>query len=161
VTGIPEKRACVAVLSSLAILAAACSTTTIVVPPDPTPVLGAQIMSSVGECIDVRDGVTADGTPIVLFQCHGSPNQRWFIGGGEIEENFGSCLDVQGSAGVAGSAIILVTCNGRPSQQWRVVAGQIIGIGDKCLDAGVTATDLAPLTLADCRGSAAQKWTIQ
>jgi Ricin-type beta-trefoil lectin domain len=136
--------------------------TTVVMPSDPTPVLGAQILSSVGGCIDVRDGATADGTPIVLFQCHGSPNQRWFIGQGEIEENYGSCLDVQGSAGVAGSVIILVTCNGRPSQQWRVVDGQIMGIGDKCLDsAGSAAVNLTPLTLADCAGTPSQKWTIQ
>jgi Ricin-type beta-trefoil lectin domain len=148
--------------ASLAILMAGCTTATVVVPPDPTPMLGAQIMSGMGECIDVRDGVTADGTPIVLVQCHGSPNQRWFIGQGEIEENYGSCLDVQGSAGIAGSPIILVTCNGRPSQQWRVVEGRIMGIGDKCLDAGGgAAADLTPLTLADCQATAGQKWTIQ
>jgi hypothetical protein len=146
----------------LAIVAAGCATTTVVLPPDPEPVLGAQILSGVGGCVDVRDGVTADGTPIVLFQCHGSPNQRWFIGRGEIEENFGSCLDVQGGAEVPGSAIILVTCDGRPSQQWRVVDGQIIGIGDKCLDAdGGAAADLTPLILADCRGTQGQRWTIQ
>jgi hypothetical protein len=81
-----------------------------------------------------RDGETADGTPIVLFQCHGSPNQRWFIGRGQISENYGSCLDVQGSEAVDDAAIILVTCNGRPSQQWRVIDGQIIGLGNKCLD---------------------------
>jgi cytochrome c len=151
---------CWAALGSLAILGSC--TTTVVVPPDPTPVLGAQILSSLGGCIDVRDGVTADGTPIVLFQCHGSPNQRWFIGQGVIEENFGSCLDVQGGAGVAGSAILLVTCNGRASQRWRVVDGQIIGVGDKCLDAGGSgAADLTPLTLADCTGTLSQKWTIQ
>lgn len=84
--------------------------------------------------MSVRDEVTADGTPIVLSQCHGSPNQRWFIGHGEIAENFGSCLDVQSSEGVDGAAIILVTCNGRPSQQWRVIDGQIIGLGNRCLE---------------------------
>jgi hypothetical protein len=147
-------------LGVLAILSAGCTTPTVVLPPDPTPVPGAQILSSLGGCVDVRDGVTADGTPIVLFQCHGSPNQRWFIGRGEIEENFGSCLDVQGGAGAAGSAIILVTCNGTPSQQWRVVDAQIIGIEDKCLDAGAPA-DLMPLRLADCKGMPSQKWTIQ
>jgi hypothetical protein len=146
----------------LAIVAAGCATTTVVLPPDPEPVLGAQILSGVGGCVDVRDGVTADGTPIVLFQSHGSPNQRWFIGRGEIEENFVSCIDVQGGAGAAGSAIILVTCNGSPSQHWRVAEGQIIGIGDKCLDAGNGASaDLTTLTLADCKGMPSQKWTIQ
>lgn len=152
------KATCLGALSWSCILCS-CTTTTVVVPPDPTPVLGAQIQSSVGGCIDVRDGATADGTPIVLFQCHGSPNQRWFIGQGQIEENFGSCLDVQTGAGAA--AIILVSCNGRPSQQWHVTDGQIIGLGDKCLDAeGGNAADLTPLSLADCSGTQSQKWTI-
>jgi hypothetical protein len=147
---------------SIAVLAAAGCAPTFVVPPDPIPVLGAQILSSAGGCVDVRDGVTADGTPIVLFQCHGSPNQRWFIGRGEIAESFGSCLDVLGSAGVAGAAIILVTCNGRPSQQWRVVDGQIIGLGNKCLDSkDGGAADLAPLILSECGPAPSQRWTIQ
>jgi hypothetical protein len=161
-TRVPGKWAGPARLGLLVILSAGCTTPTVVLPPDPTPVLGAQIVSSLGGCVDVRDGVTADGTPIGLVQCHGSPNQRWFIGRGEIEENFGSCIDVQGGAGAAGSAIILVTCNGSPSQHWRVAEGQIIGIGDKCLDAGNGASaDLTTLTLADCKGMPSQKWTIQ
>lgn len=146
----------------IATLAAAGCTATYVAPPDPIPVLGAQILSSAGGCVDVRDGVTADGTPIVLFQCHGSPNQRWFIGRGEIAENFGSCLDVQGGAGVDGAEIILVTCNGRPSQQWRVIDGQIIGLGNKCLDSkDGGAADLTPLVLSECRASQSRWWTIQ
>jgi hypothetical protein len=143
-------------------LAAAGCATSFVVPPDPVPVLGAQILSSAGGCVDVRDGITADGTPIVLVQCHGSPNQRWFIGRGEIAANFGSCLDVQDSAGVDGAAIILVACNGRPSQQWRVIEGQIIGLGNKCLnpqDGG--AAEATPLILSECRPTPSQRWTIQ
>jgi hypothetical protein len=148
-------------LSMTALAAAGCAPA-FVVPPDPTPVLGAQILSRAGGCVDVRDGITADGTPIVLFQCHGSPNQRWFIGRGEIAENFGSCLDVQGSDGVDGAAIILVTCNGRPSQHWRVVDGQIIGIGNKCLDSADSAgADLTPLVLAECKVTPSQRWTIE
>ena len=90
----------------LAALATAGCAPTIVLPPDPTPVLGAQILSSASGCVDVRDGMTADGTPIDLFQCHGSANQRWFIGRGQISENFGSCLDIQGGASVDGAALI-------------------------------------------------------
>ena len=149
-------------MSVIALAAVGCTTSTYVVPPDPTPVLGAQILSSAGGCVDVRDGVTADGTPIVLFQCHGSPDQRWFIGRGEIAENFGSCLDVQGGAAVDGAGIILVTCNGRPSQQWRVIDGQIVGLGNKCLDSkDGSAADLTPLILSECRPTPSQRWTIQ
>jgi hypothetical protein len=51
-----------------------------------------------GECVDVQDGGTTDGTPIVVVRCHGSPNQRWFVKSGVISENFGSCMDVLGGA---------------------------------------------------------------
>ena len=147
---------------AFAMLTAAACATTYVVPPDPTPVLGAQVSSGTGGCVDVLDGMTADGTPIVLVQCHGSPNQRWFIGRGQISENFGSCLDVQGSAGVDGAAIILVTCNGRPSQQWRVIDGRVVGLGNKCLDSkGGDTVDLTPLILWQCRPIMSQQWTIQ
>ncbi len=37
---------------------------------------GAQIVSSSGACLDVAGGGAADGTPLILFHCHGSPNQR-------------------------------------------------------------------------------------
>ncbi len=146
----------------LTALASAACATTFVVPPDPTPVLGAQVLSGVGACMDVLYGMTADGTPIDLFQCHGSPSQRWFIGRGQISENFGSCLDVQGSAGVDGAPIVLVTCNGRPSQQWRVIEGQIVGLGNKCLDSkDGGGADLTPLVLSECRPILSQRWTIQ
>jgi hypothetical protein len=147
---------------SFATLAAAGCTPTFVAPPDPTPVLGAQLTSHAGGCADVRDGVTADGTPIILFQCHGSASQRWFIGRGQIAENFGSCLDVQGSAAIDGTAIILVTCDGRASQQWHVADGQIIGLGGKCLDSqGGGGADLTPLVLSQCSATPSQQWTIR
>ena len=146
----------------LGALGAAGCATTFVAPPDPTPVLGAQILSSAGGCVDVQDGMTADGTPIVLFQCHGSPNQRWFIGHGQISESFGSCLDVQGSAAVDGASIILVTCNGRASQQWRVVDGQIVGLGNKCLDSkDGRAADGTALVLSACSPAISQRWAIE
>src|SRR5271155_76079 len=108
---------------------AGCTTTTYVSVPDPLPVIGAQFVGMHSECIDVRDGATADGSPVVVFQCHGSANERWFIKSGVISENFGSCLDVQGSAPIDGSPIILVSCRGALSQQWSISDGQIVGLG--------------------------------
>jgi cytochrome c len=137
-------------------------TTTVVSGPDPVPLIGAQVIASSGACADLRDGVTVDGTPIVLFHCHGSPNQRWFVRNGGISESFGSCLDVQGSAATEGAPIILVTCNGSPSQQWGISNGQIIGIGGKCLDAmGGGTMDLTPLILSGCKVTPSQQWTVQ
>jgi cytochrome c len=139
----------------------ACAST-YVPPPDPIPVIGNELIGISGACADVQDGLTADGTPIVLFQCVGSPNQEWFIGNGWIADNVGSCVDVLGGAALDGAPIILVTCNGTPSQHWRIVKDRIIGVGGKCIDtmAGGTA-NLTPLILSGCKDIPSQSWTVQ
>jgi len=143
-------------------LALCACTPTYVEPPDPIPVIGNEIIAASGACIDVQDGLTADGTPIILFQCVNSPNQKWFINNGVISESYGSCLDVMGGAATQGAPIVLVTCNGAPSQHWRVSKGQIIGVGGNCLDVmGAGSATLAPLILASCKDIPSQKWTVQ
>jgi hypothetical protein len=150
------------ILGLVGIASSACTTTTYVSVPDPIPVIGAQLIGDSGSCAEVRDGATADGSPLDLFQCHGSPNQRWFISKGRISESFGSCIDVDGGTAREGAAIILVTCNGTPSQQWAIVNGQVVGIGGKCLDVmGGGTTDLTPLILAGCQPPPRQRWTVQ
>jgi hypothetical protein len=134
----------------------------LIAPPNPIPVIGAQLMGNSGSCADLRDGVTADGTPIILFQCHGSSNQRWFIRNGGISQNVGGCIDVQGGAAVEDSPIILVRCNGAASQRWSITNGEIVGVGALCLSAmGGAAADLTPLVLSPCKGTAGQLWTVR
>jgi hypothetical protein len=150
------------ILLVFAALATAACATTYVVPPDPIPVIGAQLIGRDGECVDVQDGGTADGTPIVVVHCHGSPNERWFIKNGAISENFGSCIDVQNTSPNDGAAIVLVTCNGAPSQQWNISGGQIVGLVNKCLTetGGITA-DQTPLILFTCNSNPGQIWTVR
>jgi hypothetical protein len=149
-----------ALLGLVALAASAC-TTTYVSMPDPTPVIGAQLTGRSGECVDVQDGGTADGTPIVVFQCHGSPNERWYIKAGVISESYGSCIDVQGGMATEGAPLVLVSCTGTLSQQWSIVEGQVIGLGGKCLSetAGSPANS-TPLVLATCQAGTGQIWTV-
>jgi hypothetical protein len=150
-----------ALLGLVALATAAC-TTTYVVPPDPIPVIGAQLIGRDGECVDVQDGDTADGTPLVVVHCHGSPNERWFIKSGVISENFGSCMDVQNSSPNDGAAIVLVACNGAPSQQWSISGGQIVGLVNKCLtETGGISADQTPLILFTCNSNPGQIWTVR
>jgi hypothetical protein len=151
----------IALLGLVALATAAC-TTTYVVPPDPIPVIGAQLIGRDGECVDVQDGDTADGTPLVVVHCHGSPNERWFIKSGVISENFGSCMDVQNSSPNDGAAIVLVACNGAPSQQWSISGGQIVGLVNKCLtETGGISADQTPLILFTCNSNPGQIWTVR
>lgn len=123
----------------------------------------AQLISSGGSCADIQGGNTADGTPMIIFHCHGSPNQSWVLAQGTITGAAGTCLDVMGSTPNDGAQIIVVQCNGRPSQKWQVAHGQVIGLGGKCLDIqGGGGEDRTPLVLQTCSGaSATQQWTIQ
>ncbi len=145
-----------------ALIVTACATTTYVAPPDPTPVIGAQLIGPSGECVDVLDGGTADGTPIQVFQCHGSPNQRWYIRNGVISENYGSCIDVQGGAPADGAPIVLMNCTGGTSQQWSITDGLIVGLGGKCLsESGGMAANLTPLVLWSCGALPGQQWIVK
>jgi hypothetical protein len=129
----------------------------------PTPVQAAQIVvTNSVECIDIPQQQAVDGTPVSLFNCHGSPNQQWTIANGQITGISGVCLDVMGSAPNDGAQIIIVHCNGRNSEKWTLANGQIVGIGGKCLDvAGASAQDHATLIIATCTSSPSQQWSVQ
>jgi hypothetical protein len=114
------------------------------------------------ECIDIPHQQTDDGTPLSLFNCHGSPNQQWTITNGQITGMSGVCLDVMGSVPNDGAQIIIVHCNGRDSEKWSLAKGQIVGLGGKCIDVvGGHAQDHAALILATCSPSPSQQWSVQ
>jgi Ricin-type beta-trefoil lectin domain len=129
----------------------------------PSPVGAAQIViANSVECIDIPHQQTDDGTPLSLFNCHGSPNQQWTIANGAISGMSGVCLDIMGSKPNDGAQVIIVHCNGRPSEKWSLANGQIIGLGGKCLDvAGGNAQDHAQLVIATCSSSPSQQWSVQ
>ena len=106
--------------------------------------------------------VGADGTPLILFHCHGSANQSWTLTNGQIVGIGGSCVDVQGSTPIGGSPAILVHCDGAPSQRWNILNGNISGIGGKCLDVlEETGNDRTPIILAPCAGRPTEQWAAQ
>src|SRR6185437_16937906 len=41
------------------------------------PTSTGEIKGINGKCLDVMRSNTADGTPIILYECHGAPNQPW------------------------------------------------------------------------------------
>src|ERR1700722_8710936 len=95
-------KACLSILPLAALLSACVAPPPFPGPPPPPDVsAGPQLINNVsGECLDVQGGGAADGTPLILFHCHGSPNQTWTVGHGQIVGIGGSCIDVQGSAAV-------------------------------------------------------------
>jgi Ricin-type beta-trefoil lectin domain/Ricin-type beta-trefoil lectin domain-like len=116
------------------------------------------------KCLDAQGGGTEDRTPIILFDCHGGPNQLWVITrNGSVVFGIGSnkCLDAEGGNSVNGTRIILFNCHGGLNQQWTLggPSGPIVGIGGKCIDVqGADAANLTPIILFDCHGGANQQW---
>jgi hypothetical protein len=84
------------------------------------PCNAAQLIGIGGQCLDVQGDGTADGTPIIMFHCHGSGNQQWIFNNGVILGSSGKCLDVEGGGTADGTPIILYHCHSGPNQQWSV-----------------------------------------
>ncbi len=64
-------------------------------------------------CLDVAGGETRDGSRVILFQCNGRDNQRWYRDGARIRSaDSGKCLDA------FESYLAIRACNGSREQQF-------------------------------------------
>ncbi|MFE5709576.1 family 20 glycosylhydrolase [Streptomyces sp. NPDC056501] len=118
-----------------------------------------------GKCLDVLGANHADGTPVVLYDCNGTPAQHWAIGNDGTLRAFGKCLDVTAGATTNGAKLQLYTCNGTPAQQWRWNPGQGAGIlnpvSRRCIDdPAATNANRTQIQIHDCNGTRAQIWRL-
>jgi hypothetical protein len=129
--------------------------------------LATEIVSMAGppKCLDVSNSNSENGTPIIIFDCHGGINQQWIHNpsDGTIRGLAGRCLDVTGASAQNGTPVILFDCNGGPNQKWNIVitpnGAEFRGLGDKCLDAsGGSASNGTPVIIFDCHGRQNQIW---
>lgn len=118
-----------------------------------------------GKCLDVAGAATADGTPVQLYTCNGTPAQRWTLAADGTIRALGKCLDVTGGGTADGTKVQLHTCNGTGAQRWSADASThdvVNTAADKCLDVtGNTSTDGTRTQIWSCTGAANQKWTHQ
>ncbi|MFI7618755.1 glycoside hydrolase family 19 protein [Nonomuraea terrae] len=115
-----------------------------------------------GKCVDVAGANSANGTPVVLYDCNGTDAQRWTVAGDGTLRALGKCLDVVDRGTANGSKMQLWDCAGGSNQKWVVTAAHDIvnPAANKCLDV----TDNNPangtrLQLWECAGTANQKWS--
>ena len=79
-----------------------------------------EIVGLGNKCLDVFGGNPVDAMPIILFQCHGAPNQQWSLQpNGAIRGLGNKCLDVFGGNVADGAQLILFQCHGGINQQFR------------------------------------------
>ncbi len=149
-----------------------------VLPSIPSPDLdtkdhlsGPATMSSLGnKCLDVMGSNTADGTPVIYFQCTGNPNQDWtFVetfGFGEYElrgignkclrpGGVGSSGFVEMEIGPCGDNNALWQRTGNFPSDFRLVHRET----GQCLDVlGSNTDNFTPIILFQCTGNSNQDW---
>lgn len=72
------------------------------------------------KCLDASGAGTANGTAVIIWDCHGGLNQQWNVNtnGTVTNAQSGLCLDAFGAATANGTKLILWSCNGGANQQW-------------------------------------------
>ncbi|MFF7456697.1 ricin-type beta-trefoil lectin domain protein [Kitasatospora sp. NPDC008115] len=115
------------------------------------------------KCVGVKDGNTANGTPVQIWDCLGNTAQTWKIAVDGTVRALGKCLDVQGGNGSIGTPVQLYDCNGSGAQQWRPRAdGSLYNpMSGRCLDDyAYSTTNGNPVLIWDCNGAANQVWHV-
>ena len=77
-----------------------------------------QIVGNGSSCADDSGSGTADGNPVILYQCTGNPNQRWTIDADGTVRTLGKCLSALNGSTAAGTEVVLSTCTGAAGQTW-------------------------------------------
>lgn len=132
-------------------------------PSSPPPSGDAGTIRGIGgKCVDVAAAGTANGTAVQLYDCNGTPAQRWTWAGDGSVRALGKCLDVSSGSRADGARVQLWECNSTGAQRWTLTpAGDVVNPqADKCLDAtGASSTNGTRLQIWSCSGAANQKWT--
>uniref|UniRef100_UPI0031DF791B alpha-N-acetylglucosaminidase n=1 Tax=Saccharothrix mutabilis TaxID=33921 RepID=UPI0031DF791B len=115
-----------------------------------------------GKCVDVTNGGSADGTPLQLYTCNGTPAQTWTASGGTLQA-LGKCMDARNGGTAPGTAVQLHSCNGTPAQSWTHQSDGSLRNAKSglCLDAtGGSSANGTGLILWTCHGGANQVWRL-
>ncbi|KAF8895130.1 carbohydrate-binding module family 13 protein [Infundibulicybe gibba] len=91
------------------------------------------------KCLDVRAANFANGTPVQIFDCNGTPAQKWVIHHGKTAVRLAGtnfCLDAGSSPGNAVGMKIWQCYDNLPAQAWTYTANNKISLNNKglCLD---------------------------
>jgi hypothetical protein len=123
----------------------------------PTPTAFRLRGESAGRCLDVNGANSANGTQMIVWDCHTNANQQ-FTQSGQALQVLGKCLDVPANAG-SGTRTRIWDCNGGANQQWNVNTNGTVTNAQSglCLDVNGTANNSA-VNVATCNNGANQRW---
>ncbi|KAF8890494.1 ricin B lectin domain-containing protein [Infundibulicybe gibba] len=108
-------------------------------PPPSTGVVNLHPNGNTAKCLDVRGAVLANGTPVQIFDCNGTPAQNWVINSGPTSvalNGTGFCLDAGSTPGNNVGMKIWQCFNGLPAQSWFYTDDKRIALAGQgqCLD---------------------------
>ena len=112
-----------------------------------------------GRCLDVSGASAANGTPMIIWDCHGNANQQ-FTRDGATPQVLGKCLNVPPDA-APGTRVQLQDCDGSTHQQWVQNSDGTIRGGQSglCLDVnGAGTANGTAVIVWSCHGGANQRW---
>jgi hypothetical protein len=116
-----------------------------------------------GKCLHVPGDNPADGLPVEMKACDGSPGESWTLASDGTVRAFGRCLGVAGGQTANGAGVQLSACRGTAGQQWRFTAGRdlVNPHAGKCLDVkDFAVADGALVQIWTCVGGPNQKWSV-
>ena len=120
------------------------------------------IGASSGRCLDVYRGLTAAGTPLIVWDCHGTTNQRWTLPADGTLRVFSGSRCVQPESADRGARAVTAACTGEVAQRWTLTsAGTLVNAaGGPCLDVlGARTAAGSPVGLWTCHNGGNQRWS--
>ncbi|MGA5299707.1 ricin-type beta-trefoil lectin domain protein [Nucisporomicrobium flavum] len=126
--------------------------------PPPAPATFRLRSESAGRCLDVNGASSANGSEMIIWDCHGNANQQFTQNGQELRV-LGKCLDVP--AGTAGTRVRIWDCNASSGQHWNLNSNGTISNAQNglCLDVNGAATaNGTAVVLWNCHTGANQRW---
>lgn len=126
----------------------------------------AMLVSSASDrCLDIPRSSLEPRTPVIIYDCHGGPNQQWeFTAAGELRALDGArCLDIRGGSTAPQAVVQSVACHGGANQKWTLRPDQTIVNPKSGLCLTVKAAGTANLTAIDtwhCEGTPHQLWAV-
>ncbi|MES2830672.1 MAG: ricin-type beta-trefoil lectin domain protein [Pseudomonadota bacterium] len=109
-------------------------------------------------CLDVQGAGKTNGTPVMLWTCHGGDNQKWEQSNNRLVVYGNKCLDVPGGNTKDGTGLIIWDCQaGNNNQRWVKQSASFVWSGTKCLDTP-QGTVGSRASSSACNGTANQQW---